>query len=263
MKKITFTSLLFLTVQFLYGQVGIGTAYPNTNSVLELSSTNKGFILPRVALTATNNASPVSSHIAGMTVYNTATNTSSASNPVYPGEYYNDGTQWNRKITASETRMLVGGTITDQLSPTSVTLGDGSSYNDATLITLPSFTLTKPSVVEFSGNISSVFTKVTDLPLTDSSVKLASVYFLFTNAPSGIPVNSKFGSASMSYTNTSSTNGNVISGYYYLTPHAILNLPAGTYTLAMKGGGASDTGYKLLFGDAGSDNIQVKATPIK
>ncbi|RXM52847.1 hypothetical protein BOQ60_26235, partial [Chryseobacterium sp. CH1] len=51
---------------------------------------------PRVALVATNNSAPLTSHVAGMTVYNTATNTSVAANPVYPGEYYNDGTQWQR-----------------------------------------------------------------------------------------------------------------------------------------------------------------------
>ncbi|WP_449401186.1 hypothetical protein [Chryseobacterium wanjuense] len=142
MKKINFFIWIFLFIHsFYFAQVGIGTGYPNTNAILELSSTNKGLILPRMALTATNNPSPMSSHIAGMTVYNTATNTSSITNAVYPGEYYNDGTRWMRLSSARETRMLVGGTITDQLSPKDLVIPNASTYAEMTLITLPSFTL--------------------------------------------------------------------------------------------------------------------------
>ena len=61
-------------------QVGIGTASPNTNSVLELSSPNKGLLLPRVTDTTV-----VSSPSAGLVVYNT--NTKSPT--------YHDGQKWN------------------------------------------------------------------------------------------------------------------------------------------------------------------------
>ncbi|TDX94448.1 hypothetical protein [Chryseobacterium daecheongense] len=71
---------------------------PNTQAILELYSQNqnKGLLMPKVALTATNNASPLPSHIAGMTVYNTATSTAAPLTGVTPGFYYNDGTSWNR-----------------------------------------------------------------------------------------------------------------------------------------------------------------------
>ncbi|WP_346984356.1 phage tail protein [Chryseobacterium sp. POE27] len=75
------------------GNVGIGTAAPNTNAALDISSTTKGVKLPSLALTATNNASPLSAHVAGMLVYNTAT-AGTAPNNVVPGLYTNDGTQW-------------------------------------------------------------------------------------------------------------------------------------------------------------------------
>lgn len=71
------------------GSVGIGTNSPNANAILELNSSNKGLLMPRVALVATTNASPLTQHVAGMHVYNTA-----AVNDVTPGEYYNDGTKW-------------------------------------------------------------------------------------------------------------------------------------------------------------------------
>lgn len=82
-----------LSVDAANNAVGIGTAAPNTNAALDISSTTKGVKLPSLALTATNNASPLSAHIAGMLVYNTAT-AGTAPNNVVPGLYTNDGTQW-------------------------------------------------------------------------------------------------------------------------------------------------------------------------
>lgn len=71
---------------------------PMSSAVLEIESSNKGLLLPRVALTATNVASPLSSAmgvLAGMTVYNTATS-GSGDTGVTPGVYYNDGSKWVR-----------------------------------------------------------------------------------------------------------------------------------------------------------------------
>ena len=82
------------------GNVGIGTVSPNINAQLEISSTNKGLLLPRVALSATNNASPLSAHVIGMVVYNTAT-AGSGSTAVSPGFYTNDGTKWARMVTST------------------------------------------------------------------------------------------------------------------------------------------------------------------
>jgi hypothetical protein len=82
------------------GNVGIGTVTPNINAQLEISSTNKGLLLPRVALSATNNASPLSAHVIGMVVYNTAT-AGSGSTAVSPGFYTNDGAKWARMVTST------------------------------------------------------------------------------------------------------------------------------------------------------------------
>jgi hypothetical protein len=84
-----------------------GTPGPvNPNAYLQLGDSldnvtgvpkaTKGLLLPRVALTATNAATPLDAHVAGMTVYNTA-----ATGDVTPGYYYNDGTQWVRLASAS------------------------------------------------------------------------------------------------------------------------------------------------------------------
>lgn len=66
-----------------------GNALPSKDALLELESTHKGVLFPRVVLTHASDPSPLSRHVAGMMVYNTATN-----NDVAPGIYFNDGTRW-------------------------------------------------------------------------------------------------------------------------------------------------------------------------
>jgi len=99
--KIYVTVLLFFTVLFSFGQVGIGTTTPNNDAILEVSATNKGMIIPRLALSATNSFSPLSAHVAGMVVYNTAT-AGTSPNQVTPGMYYNNGSNWERLVIPSE-----------------------------------------------------------------------------------------------------------------------------------------------------------------
>ncbi|WP_172280369.1 hypothetical protein [Chryseobacterium sp. LAM-KRS1] len=82
-------SLTFIGI----GNIGIGTASPNADAKLEISSSNKGLLMPRIALTGTTSAAPLTSHTAGMLVYNTASAGTSPNN-VIPGIYYNDGSKW-------------------------------------------------------------------------------------------------------------------------------------------------------------------------
>ena len=87
---------LFLFVTNLFAQVGINTATPDPSSMLDITSINRGLLLPRVALVNTVSFAPLLSHVAGMTVYNTAT-----AGDVTPGNYFNDGTLWIRMADAS------------------------------------------------------------------------------------------------------------------------------------------------------------------
>lgn len=76
----------------VHAQVGIGTTEPDSNTVLDVYGTDKGMLIPRVALTRTTTASPLSTPIEpGIIVYNTANR-----NDVSPGFYYNDGSKWVR-----------------------------------------------------------------------------------------------------------------------------------------------------------------------
>ena len=104
MKKITKTSLvgymkrfyaflffLIICLPSFSQNVGInatGTA-PNANAGLDVDFTNKGVLIPRVALTNTASFAPLSAHVPGMIVYNTAT-----IGDVRPGFYYDNGFSW-------------------------------------------------------------------------------------------------------------------------------------------------------------------------
>ncbi|MBU0765372.1 MAG: hypothetical protein KJ607_11115 [Bacteroidetes bacterium] len=64
---------------------------PDASAMLDVVSTNKGVLLPRVTLTGTGSASPLTSPATSLMVYNTAT-----TGDVTPGYYWWDGIQWVR-----------------------------------------------------------------------------------------------------------------------------------------------------------------------
>jgi len=72
----------------------------NTSAMLDISSTNSGLLIPRVALTATNLAGPIAGPATSLMVYNTAT-ASAGITAVAPGYYYWDGAQWVRFVTGA------------------------------------------------------------------------------------------------------------------------------------------------------------------
>ncbi|MEY4114145.1 MAG: hypothetical protein RLZ76_838 [Bacteroidota bacterium] len=70
-------------------KIGENNKSMNTDAMLEIESTNKGFLLPRVSLISTASATPLKSFASGMVVYNI-----SNTNDVSPGLYYSDGLKW-------------------------------------------------------------------------------------------------------------------------------------------------------------------------
>ncbi|HYG20206.1 MAG TPA: tail fiber domain-containing protein [Ohtaekwangia sp.] len=97
MKKSLFSFILVLIVyQYSAAQnVGINASgnSPDASAMLDVSATNKGLLIPRVALTATNAAGPITSPATSLLVYNIATAGTSPYN-VVPGYYYWNGTLW-------------------------------------------------------------------------------------------------------------------------------------------------------------------------
>jgi hypothetical protein len=76
------------------GSVGVNNPSPNANAAIDIVSSNKGMLPPRLSLTSTASASPLSAHVQGMIVYNTA-----VINDVAVGLYINDGTRWTKLTT--------------------------------------------------------------------------------------------------------------------------------------------------------------------
>ncbi|RZK93278.1 MAG: hypothetical protein EOO98_00040 [Pedobacter sp.] len=64
-------------------QQGFGTSNPAPSSVIDMVATNKGVLFPRVALTSTTTAMPVTAPANALTVFNTA-----ITGDVTPGFYY-------------------------------------------------------------------------------------------------------------------------------------------------------------------------------
>ena len=68
-------------------KIGNNPTLKDASAVLELESSSKGFLLPRVALTSLNVAAPITAPADALTVFNTAT-AGSGVNAVMPGYYY-------------------------------------------------------------------------------------------------------------------------------------------------------------------------------
>lgn len=138
MKKII-TSLVLLVGLGASAQVKVGdnvtTLAPG--SLFEMESTNKGLLLPRVALTSTTVILPIlgtHAQAAGMVVYNTAT-----AGDVTPGIYSNDGAKWV-KLGASAASTALNITTEQSASYTALATDDIILLNISTSnlnLTLP------------------------------------------------------------------------------------------------------------------------------
>lgn len=94
--SVVMLSLAFLTTPTLTAQnIGINAngAAPAASAGLDVNFTNKGLLIPRVALTAANLAGPIAAPATSLLVYNTATAGASPNN-VLPGYYCWNGTRW-------------------------------------------------------------------------------------------------------------------------------------------------------------------------
>jgi len=98
MNRLIFMCLLCVCHLSALGQTKIGVtgSATKTDALVEMGDdlgNKKGLVIPRVKLVSINSSLPMSSHIAGMIVYNTDAS-GSVPNNVVPGFYYNDGSKW-------------------------------------------------------------------------------------------------------------------------------------------------------------------------
>jgi hypothetical protein len=152
MKKLSIIIILLLTVSISgYSQkflkLGDNTGSINSSALLDLESTNKGLLLPRVALASTSDVSTISSPATGLIVYNTAT-----VSDVTPGLYVFVGSnKWNRLSTTGLTSL----DITNALGFTPYSNSNPSNYlSSITFSNHTDVTLTTPTtndILKFNG----------------------------------------------------------------------------------------------------------------
>src|SRR5690606_37683563 len=101
-------------------QVGIGTPMPDASAELDVVSQDKGILIPRVALSSTQDMETISSgNVESLLVFNTASSTD-----IKPGYYYWFANRWHRVVTADD--VSKGGVIDNVVVYDSV--GDVFNY---------------------------------------------------------------------------------------------------------------------------------------
>ena len=86
--KLLLTAFLLINGTIAFAQIGVQTNFPDASSALDIVSSDKGLLIPRVTLTANlGNPSPVTTPATGLMVFNSGSN-----QPL--GFYYWDGSQW-------------------------------------------------------------------------------------------------------------------------------------------------------------------------
>lgn len=100
---------MMLFSSLLTAQVGINTTTIGSGAILDISSSDKGVLLPRIALTSTIIDLPVNHPVTGVLVFNTATS-GIGDTAVTPGYYYwdDDEGEWMRFTSGEQSNHYVG-----------------------------------------------------------------------------------------------------------------------------------------------------------
>jgi len=90
--KVLFLFCYFCFTINIMAQVGIGTTNPDASSILDITASDKGILVPRINLTDVNNTTtPVATPATGLLVWNTNAGTAGGNGI---GFYFFNGTQW-------------------------------------------------------------------------------------------------------------------------------------------------------------------------
>jgi hypothetical protein len=186
MKIILLNIVLLFSVFFVNAQTGIGTTTPNASAKLDVTATDKGFLPPRVALTANNVFSPLvgtAASATGLVVYNTNTS-GTAPNNVIPGYYYWNGSAWINIIGSSTSSTITGNGTTSTIANFSSVINDqtvgftlGNSDNGKIIVinSASAQTITVPSL-SVGFNCMIVQKGAGQVTLSPSSVTISNRY---------------------------------------------------------------------------------------
>jgi len=129
MKKILFVIALFAGISS-YAQVGIGTSSPDASAQLDVVSTDKGILIPRIKLTGSSDITSIVSPKESLLIYNTSTVAD-----VVPGFYYWNSLKWVALSGLSgNVSILNGGTGATTATQALTNLGAQSVANMNTVL---------------------------------------------------------------------------------------------------------------------------------
>lgn len=234
--------LLSVTANTAHAQYGFGTNIPNKASVIEANSTNKGMLIPRIALKETTNFEPINGidntlqhTVNSLLVYNTA-NSGSGNTAVTPGYYY-----WLKPTAAGAgrwVRMINSSDLANTVAATTNTLANNG---------VNTLTSTVNGVSSSTGMVNTVNNSLTGATLTTTVNNIASNILNLTPAVTAAITNSLTNNGTNTLTSTvngvsantaavntntlTATNGNLVS-----TVNGVTSAPAvGILTNAVSG----------------------------
>ncbi|MCU7613476.1 hypothetical protein N0B16_03420 [Chryseobacterium sp. GMJ5] len=238
MKNILLTIAL-ISGSLIQAQVGIGTTSPKNTSLLDLTATNKGLLIPRVNLSTLTGGSisvfglpGTDGAQDGMVVYNT-----SATAPFSTGEYIWYNAQWNKTGTGAGTVTSVTGT-----APISVTTGTTTP-----VISVADATTAANGIVRLAGDLTGTAASpqiaanaVTTAEILDATIATADIA---DNAVTYAKINTPVTTATAAYTLLASDEG----GFVYVNSGSAVTvtipstLPAGFHCVVIQLGAGQVT----------------------
>lgn len=127
--KTSYLFILLLSWINVSAQVGVGTTVPDGSAQLDISSGDKGLLIPRISLNDVTNTSLDGTHnaVEGLTIYNTNDNVTGGNGKGY---YYFNGTKWTKLIPQSD-NVIVIPIDTGQITISNTSGSDVSGYDAA------------------------------------------------------------------------------------------------------------------------------------
>ncbi|MDO5981724.1 fibrinogen-like YCDxxxxGGGW domain-containing protein [Flavivirga spongiicola] len=163
--------LLYLSVYYSFGQVGIGTTAPDTSSILDITSTTQGFLAPRMTQ---NQRDAITSPAEGLLIYNLDSNCF---------QYYK-GAVWSSCLGESQSNKLDCNSINSNGNYTvGVPLTIANTVTiDVLVNSYDTYNITTNTVNGYSFSASGTFSSlgVNTITLTGSGTPLAAQTDTFT-----------------------------------------------------------------------------------
>jgi hypothetical protein len=243
-KKQVFLSTICSVIFFFLSAMWSGTLFAqnvainttgaagNTSSILDVSSTSKGMLIPRISLLSATDSATIASPAVSLLVYNTATAGTSPNN-IVPGYYYWSGVKWialgaqssSELITFSSGTILPGAAV---VSAVPVLLGFGNSsvetIDGSGQSTFPPQAGGFSFPVPFTGTIQNLQVSADLLAASSVFINTVGLEYDFTVFISHSVPNDGTGHIASSYTTTS-----LVSSVHFGFPYTIIT-PGNFYT---------------------------------